>query len=126
LHYNFDKNPCAYFAWGKQKASTLSLTTLVMIEMFNAINALSEEKSLLQTGLFINMLLVIAICISFSLHLVIVYIPFFAKIFGTTPLSRNDWIITVGIAAPVVLLDEFVKIFARRETNERLRRLKEE
>lgn len=47
LNYDFSKDPCLYFTWGKQKASTLSLTVLVMIEMFNAVNALSDEASLL-------------------------------------------------------------------------------
>ncbi len=35
-------HPCAYFTEGKAKASTLSLSVLVAIEMFNALNALSE------------------------------------------------------------------------------------
>jgi len=91
----------------------MSLTVLVMIEMFNALNALSEEKSLLTTGLFGNPILIVAIICAFSLHLMIVNVPFFTHIFGTTVLSKNDWILCVGIAAPVILLDEFVKIFAR-------------
>merc|ERR1712216_775693 len=40
------KNACDYFEAGKVKASTLSLTVLVAIEMFNALNALSEDGSL--------------------------------------------------------------------------------
>ena len=39
--FTFD-NPCDYFTYGKAKASTLSLSVLVSIEMFNALNALSE------------------------------------------------------------------------------------
>lgn len=35
-------DPCDYFTYGKAKASTLSLSVLVAIEMFNAMNALSE------------------------------------------------------------------------------------
>lgn len=35
-------NPCGFFHEGKAKASTLSLSVLVAIEMFNALNALSE------------------------------------------------------------------------------------
>ena len=38
---HFD-TPCEYFTAGKAKASTLSLSVLVAIEMFNALNALSE------------------------------------------------------------------------------------
>ena len=40
-NFTFD-NPCDYFTYGKAKASTLSLSVLVSIEMFNALNALSE------------------------------------------------------------------------------------
>jgi len=38
--------PCEYFTAGKAKASTLSLSVLVAIEMFNALNALSEVRLL--------------------------------------------------------------------------------
>jgi len=36
-------SPCDYFMKGKVKASTLSLSVLVMIEMFNAYNAISQD-----------------------------------------------------------------------------------
>lgn len=42
--YKFS-DPCDYFTYGKAKASTLSLSVLVAIEMFNAVNALSEVSS---------------------------------------------------------------------------------
>ena len=42
--FTFDE-PCDYFTYGKAKASTLSLSVLVAIEMFNAMNALSEVRS---------------------------------------------------------------------------------
>lgn len=41
MTYSFN-DPCDYFTYGKAKASTLSLSVLVAIEMFNAMNALSE------------------------------------------------------------------------------------
>merc|ERR1711998_275507 len=37
---DLSSNPCDYFIKGKVKASTLSLTVLVIIEMLNALNAL--------------------------------------------------------------------------------------
>ena len=40
--FDFSKDPCNYFTDGKQKATTLSLTVLILIEMFNAVNSQSE------------------------------------------------------------------------------------
>jgi len=110
----FSKDPCLYFTLGKQKASTLSLTVLVVIEMFNALNALSEDSSLLTVGLFCNPMLWIAISLSILLHCVIVYIPFFGHIFGTNPLSKNDWLLVIAFSAPVCLIDEVLKFISRR------------
>ncbi|KAL0369740.1 UNVERIFIED_CONTAM: Calcium-transporting ATPase 4, endoplasmic reticulum-type [Sesamum angustifolium] len=45
--FKFD-NPCDYFQTGKIKAMTLSLSVLVAIEMFNSLNALSEDGSSFQ------------------------------------------------------------------------------
>lgn len=81
--------------------------------MFNALNALSEDSSLLKIGIFANPLLILAIIGSLSLHCMICYVPFFENIFNTVPLSLNDWILVVGVSAPVVLLDEILKVFSR-------------
>jgi Ca2+-transporting ATPase len=85
--YRLHQDPCSYFTAGKARASTLSLSVLVMIEMFNAFNALSENQSILKTGLFINPILILAVCSSIALHCVILYVPYFNFLFGTAPLS---------------------------------------
>mmetsp|Transcript_25245 Transcript_25245/g.68622 ORF Transcript_25245/g.68622 Transcript_25245/m.68622 type:complete len:1048 (+) Transcript_25245:127-3270(+) len=106
-------NPCDYFTTGKTKAMTLSLSVLVAIEMFNALNALSEDYSLLQMPPWSNPYLLVAIALSFSLHFVILYVPFLADIFNITPLSIEEWQLVLLWSLPVILLDEVLKLFAR-------------
>lgn len=110
---DFSQNPCQYFTAGKIKASTLSLSVLVLIEMLNALNAISEDNSLLESGLFINPYLLLAIASSLILHCVILYIPIFAKIFGILPLNLAEWGLVFAFSSPVIILDEILKVFGR-------------
>jgi len=107
------ENACDYFTEGKTKASTLSLTTLVVIEMFNALNALSEDISLLVMPPWINPYLLLAMAVSFGLHFVIMYIPAFATIFAIVPLDVNEWLLVLLCAAPVCVIDEVLKVIGR-------------
>jgi len=91
------------------------LTVLVVIEMFNALNALSEDSSLFSVGLFGNPWLLLAICLSMFLHCVILYIPFFGVIFGTTALNKNDWLLVMMFSAPVFIVEEILKFINRQK-----------
>lgn len=112
----FDENPCDYFTTGKVKATTLSLSVLVAIEMFNSLNALSEDGSLVTMPPWVNPWLLLAMFISFSLHFLILYVPFLASIFGIVPLSVNEWLFVLVLALPVILIDEALKFVGRRMT----------
>nr|XP_043637050.1 calcium-transporting ATPase 4, endoplasmic reticulum-type-like [Erigeron canadensis] len=112
--FNFDSNPCDYFRTGKVKAMTLSLSVLVAIEMFNSLNALSEDESLLTMPPWVNPWLLLAMSVSFGLHFLILYVPFLAQIFGIVPLSLNEWLLVLAVAFPVILIDEMLKFVGRR------------
>ncbi|XVF68664.1 hypothetical protein PTKIN_Ptkin11bG0019700 [Pterospermum kingtungense] len=114
--FKFETNPCDYFQSGKIKASTLSLSVLVAIEMFNSLNALSEDGSLLTMPPWVNPWLLLAMAVSFGLHFLILYIPFLAQVFGIVPLSLNEWLLVIAVAFPVILIDEVLK-FIGRSTN---------
>jgi Ca2+-transporting ATPase len=111
--FNFDVNPCDYFQGGKIKATTLSLSVLVAIEMFNSLNALSEDGSLLSMPPWVNPWLLLAMSVSFGLHFLILYVPFLAQVFGIVPLSFNEWLLVIAVAFPVVLIDEVLKFVGR-------------
>ncbi|XP_008790538.2 calcium-transporting ATPase, endoplasmic reticulum-type [Phoenix dactylifera] len=108
-------DPCDYFTVGKVKAMTLSLSVLVAIEMFNSLNALSEDNSLVKMPPWKNPWLLVAMLVSFGLHLLILYIPFLASVFGIVPLSLNEWLLVILVSFPVVLIDEALKYAGRRQ-----------
>ncbi|CAN1249086.1 Calcium-transporting ATPase 4, endoplasmic reticulum-type [Linum perenne] len=117
--FKFDSNPCEYFRSGKIKASTLSLSVLVAIEMFNSLNALSEDGSLVTMPPWVNPFLLLAMAVSFGLHFLILYVPFLAQIFGIVPLSLNEWLLVVAVAFPVILIDEVLKFIGRCTSSSR-------
>jgi Ca2+-transporting ATPase len=107
-------DPCDYFSAGKVKASTLAMTTLVAVEMFNALNALSENNSLLTTPPWVNRSLLLAITVSMGLHFAILYTPWLANAFGVVPLSASEWLIVILVSFPIVPFDEVLKLIGRQ------------
>ncbi|KAG0032657.1 hypothetical protein BGZ81_010382 [Podila clonocystis] len=96
-----------------KKATTMSLSILVTIEMFNAINSLSENESLLTLPLWNNMYLVFSIILSMALHFMILYVPFFSNLFMILPLNIEEWKAVVYISLPVIFIDELLKFVSR-------------
>ena len=123
--FSFDGNPCDYFQTGKVKAMTLSLSVLVAIEMFNSLNALSEDGSLLSMPPWVNPWLLVAMSVSFALHFLILYVPVLAQVFGVVPLSLNEWLLVLAVAFPVILIDEVLKFVGRCRSSSRANMLPE-
>uniref|UniRef100_A0A1I8EN46 Calcium-transporting ATPase sarcoplasmic/endoplasmic reticulum type n=1 Tax=Wuchereria bancrofti TaxID=6293 RepID=A0A1I8EN46_WUCBA len=108
---NFVDLDCAVFEDAHPNAMALSV--LVTIEMFNALNSLSENQSLLVMPPWKNIWLVSSIALSLSLHFVILYVEILATIFQITPLTLVEWFAVLKISFPVILLDEVLKFIAR-------------
>ncbi|KAG9087429.1 hypothetical protein FS749_002923 [Ceratobasidium sp. UAMH 11750] len=106
----FPEIGCAMFTNEMAKrATTMSLSILVTVEMFNAANSLSENESLLALPIWKNPFLVAAITLSMALHFAILYIPFFATLFSIVPLNWPEWKAVLLISFPVVIIDEVLK-----------------
>uniref|UniRef100_A0A7N6AY56 Calcium-transporting ATPase n=1 Tax=Anabas testudineus TaxID=64144 RepID=A0A7N6AY56_ANATE len=93
--------------------TTMALSVLVTIEMFNALNSLSENQSLVRMPPWVNIWLLGAIILSLSLHFLILYVEPLPLIFQVTPLCWSQWIVVFKISIPVILLDEALKYISR-------------
>lgn len=76
--------------------------SLVVIEMLNAMNALSSSESLVTLPLWKNPYLVLAISLSMALHFILLYVPFFQGLFAIVPLNWNEWQAVLWISIPVM------------------------
>lgn len=106
----FPQIDCSIFSSTTSRtASTVSLSILVVIEMFNAMNALSSSESLFTLPLWHNMMLVYAITLSMVLHFILLYTPVLQTLFQITPLNWHEWSAVLLISAPVLVIDEVLK-----------------
>lgn len=86
--------------------SSMSLSALVVIEMFNALNSLSENQSLLKMYPWRNRWLLGAIALSMGLHFAILYTPYLSvrAAFAMRP-SRPGSVVQWGDASAPVAAD---------------------
>jgi P-type Ca2+ transporter type 2C len=89
-------------------AQTMAFTTLMLFEMFNVFNARSDERSAFPL-LFVNRWLWLAVGGSVVLQVLVVYVPFLQRAFGTVGLSAGDWLFCLAVASSVLLLREASK-----------------
>jgi P-type Ca2+ transporter type 2C len=93
-------------------AQTMAFTTLMLFQIFNVVNARSDERSAF-VHLFTNGWLWAALGGSIALQVVVVYVPFLERAFGTIALSARDWVFCVAVASSVLWLREASKVAAR-------------
>ena len=103
--------------------NTISLSILVTIEMFAALNSLSSRQSILSRhgNPLNNLYLIGAISLSFFLHFVILYVPLLAKVFQIEPLTLHEWQAVIAFSAPVILLEEIIKFIDRTFGTQRVK-----
>ena len=96
-------------------------------EMLKALNALSEDGSLLQMPPWANPWLLVAMFVSIGLQFLILYVPRMAAIFQIVPLTYNDWVLVMAFSMPVIFIDEVLKFCGRvYQAKELAKRLKED
>jgi P-type Ca2+ transporter type 2C len=93
---------------------TMAFTTLMAFQIFNVLNARSDEQSAF-VHTFRNAWLWAAIGCSVGMQVLVVYVPFLQKAFGTISLNASDWILCIAVASSVLWLREGSKALIRRK-----------
>ena len=93
-------------------AQTRAFTTLVLFQIFNVLNARSDERSAF-SRLFTNRWLWTAIAGSIVLQVLVVHTPLLQRAFGTVGLTALDWLFCAAVASSVLWLREANKLVTR-------------
>jgi Ca2+-transporting ATPase len=92
---------------------TMAFTTLMSFQIFNVLNARSDERSAFVHP-FRNAWLWAAIVCSVVMQMLVIYVPFLQNAFGTVSLNASDWTVCVAVASSVLWLRELNKAVIRR------------
>ncbi|HET9264815.1 MAG TPA: cation-translocating P-type ATPase [Vicinamibacterales bacterium] len=91
---------------------TMAFTTLMLFQIFNVLNARSDEQSAF-VRLLTNGWLWGAVLLSVLLQFLVVYTPFLQRAFGTVPLGGSDWLLCIAVGSSVLWLREVSKLIGR-------------
>ncbi|MEM4674845.1 MAG: calcium-transporting P-type ATPase, PMR1-type [Nitrososphaerota archaeon] len=104
------------FSGNYERAKVVAFMTLVLFQIFNAVNYRSEEKSIFTINPLSNKYLLIGLAIAFALQLVVVYVPQLQPFFETCYLSALDWLYMAAASSTIIVFHEARKAYQRRKT----------
>ncbi len=102
---------------GLAVAQTAAFTTLVVGEMF-AVLASRSLKTFTNLNPLTNIWLTAAIALSLVLQLAVIYWPPLQAVFGTAPLTLEQWVLPLGVSVLVFLAMEAAKHLSRFVSNQ--------
>ncbi|KAI9739936.1 MAG: High affinity Ca2+/Mn2+ P-type ATPase-like protein [Claussenomyces sp. TS43310] len=99
-----------------KRDTTMTFTSFVLFDMFNALSCRSESKSVLrgEVGLFSNSLFNWAVSLSLAGQLLVIYLPWLQEVFQTEALGLADLIVLILLASTVFWVDEGRKYYKAR------------
>jgi len=112
-----------YYSGDVLRSRTMAFTTLVLAQLVFSFQCRWERHSIFQMGILGNTYLILAVLLSASAQVFILYNPFMADMFQTVPLSGDDWML-VGIFAMLPLFFETVLRLGKQAVRRHLSLLK--
>jgi magnesium-transporting ATPase (P-type) len=96
------------------KAMTMVYVGIVVLQIANVFSCRSEKYSAFKFGFFSNKLILLGIVFELIFASIIIYTPFFQKVFQTTAIGWSDWGILLVFAPLIFLAEELRKKLYRR------------
>ncbi len=95
------------------RAQTVTFTTLVLSQLIHAFNSRSERLSVSEMPLLDNKALIGAVLVSLGLQLLVVLLPPFMRLLGTSSVGAEGWGLILSCSLlPAVLIDR-IKVLLR-------------
>jgi P-type Ca2+ transporter type 2C len=101
-------------SYDKAVWSTMVFSTLALSQMGNALAIRSDRLTLFQLGIFTNPAMVGAVLLTFGLQMAVIYVPFLQNVFGTTALTLNQLLLSLGLSSIVFIVVESLKWIRQR------------
>jgi magnesium-transporting ATPase (P-type) len=95
-------------------ATTMTLVGIVMAQVGNGFAMRTHTQSIVTVGFFSNKLRLWGIATELLGVAALVYVPVLQAIFGTAPLTWQEWLILAALWPTLLVADEIRKYFVRR------------
>jgi magnesium-transporting ATPase (P-type) len=96
-----------------RSATSMTLAAVVSTQIGNLFAQRTERTSVFRAGFFTNRLVWVGIGAEIVLLLLIVYVPFLQKVFGTGRIPTEGWAFVIAWAPALLLADESRKALLR-------------
>ncbi|MEK7238628.1 MAG: HAD-IC family P-type ATPase, partial [Nitrospirota bacterium] len=96
------------------QATTACLGAIIITQIGNVFACRSFKESIFSLGFFSNRLILFGIAVELILSAFIVYHPWGNKIFGTSSLGLNVWLILIPFGIALLLAEELRKFYVRK------------
>lgn len=92
-------------------ARNIVLLLMVFMQNLHVFNCRSESISLFKVPISKNYVLVFGVFLAQGIHILAMQTPFMQNILQVEPITFNEWLITLSMAVPIIIVMEGLKLF---------------
>ncbi|SHH38269.1 calcium-translocating P-type ATPase, PMCA-type [Clostridium grantii] len=102
-----------YYGMDLETCRTLTLGTLILSQLIHVFECRSEKCSIFEMKFYTNLYLVGAVCISITMLILIIYLPYLGRVFHTVPLDLGQWLIIIFFSSIISFVNSLVLLFRK-------------